>query len=873
MVVDVDLDAGTVVEVDRVHGFEQPPEGVYALVWRHGRPLGEVVVTGHLDDVLAGVVEVAREQLLLPLAWQALEDALAQPHALGLAASRGLLAVPRSGRRTSGPRPTVAVAVCTRDRPEQLRRCLDALSRLRSRPDELLVVDNGADPRTREVVASCVGARYVVEPRPGLDWARNRALLEARSDVVAFTDDDTQAHPEWVAALGEAFAEEPTAMAVTGLVTPLELTTSAQVLFEVLGGFGRGFRRKWFSAAVAQGQVAASVFGGTGGAGTGANMAFRRKPFLALGGFDPALDVGTATGGGGDLEAFFRVVASGALLVYEPSAVVRHEHRHTFADLLLQMRGHGTGSYSYFLGAGRRYGPRQGFSFFRLATSWARTRHVGGLLESLRHPTVIPPALRLAESRGALDAVVGRYYAQARRDAALIGAGSSPLPLVRPPAQERTPRAPDPVIDVDLSDAPVVVAGVVAPAGHRRLRVRVLQDGQPQHVVTVLAHGAAVSSARLRTALVEALGPALLSPGLGWGGAPAQVLQAPEPVVVDLPGFPPLTRSQVDGLRVLLDDGASPSSPAPFTGTATVLLCTRDRPEQLRTALAALKAEDLDVVVVDNSSDPAASREAAADHPRVVVVHEPQPGLSRARNTGLPACTGDVVVTVDDDVIVLTGWAPALLTPFNDPAVAAVTGGVLPARLDTVAAQSFEDYGGLHRGPARRTFTRTWLHAGDRPAYTWEIGATANAAFRRAALEEVGPFNEHLGPGTPAGVGEDTEMFYRLLEAGHQVVYEPTAVVLHQHRETLAALSGQLRAYARGHVAYHLELAVRQGDRRGLPRVVLGVPRYLLQQCRTSLSGFDDVPLQLLWAQARGHVAGLGAWAHGVQMERRRGGT
>lgn len=870
VVVDVDLDAGTVIEVPSAHPFEQTPDGVYALVWRHGRPLGEVVVAGPPDDVLADILEVARERLLLPLAWHALEDALGQPGALNLASARGLYAVPHLDAPVPGAGPTVTVAVCTRDRPEQLRRCLEALSLLREQPDELLVVDNGSDRRTREVVAAFPHARYVVEPRRGLDVARNRALHEAHHDVVAFTDDDAQAHPEWVAALRTTFADEPTALAVTGLVAPLELATSAQVLFEVLGGFGRGFRRKWFSAAIDRGQVAAAVFGGTGGAGTGANMAFRREPFLALGGFDPALDVGTLTGGGGDLEAFFRVVASGALLVYEPSAVVRHEHRQTMDELLTQMRGHGTGSYSYFLGAGRGYGSRQAYSFLRLALWWARTRHLGGLIDGLREPDVIPPAVRRAEFRGAVDAVVGRYYARSRVAAER---GRIQAPLIRRAAEPKAPRSADPVIDVDLCDRPVVAADVVAPVGHRRVRVRVLRDGHPQHVATVATNGAAVSSVRLRVALVEALGPGLLFHGLGWRGASGHVLDGSGPSPLGLPEFPPLTGEQLDGVRALLTAGVEEPCTHRFAGTASVLLCTRDRPEQLRTALAALAGEALDVVVVDNSADAAVSRQAAAAHPRAVVVHEPRPGLSRARNAGLAACTGDVVVTIDDDVLVQPGWASALLAPFADPAVAAVTGAVLPARLDTIAAQSFEDYGGLHRGPTRRMFTSAWLRQGRGPAATWEIGATANAAFRRAALQQVGPFNERLGPGTPTGVGEDTEMFYRLLKAGHRIAYEPTAVVLHQHRETLDALSEQLRAYATGHVAYHLELALRQSDRRGLRRVIAGVPRHLLRQLRSSASGYDDIPMQLLWAQARGHAVGPVAWARGALAARRSGRT
>ena len=85
----------------------------------------------------------------------------------------------------------------------------------------------------------------MVEPRPGLDHARNRAVIETTTDVLAFTDDDVVVDPGWSAAIARAFAEEPQLGALTGLVLPLQLATPAQQLFERLGGFGKGFVRRW----------------------------------------------------------------------------------------------------------------------------------------------------------------------------------------------------------------------------------------------------------------------------------------------------------------------------------------------------------------------------------------------------------------------------------------------------------------------------------------------------------------------------------------------------------------------------------------------------------------------------------------------------
>ena len=91
--------------------------------------------------------------------------------------------------------------------------------------------------------------------------------------------------------------------------------------------------------------------------GVGCNMAFRRDELLAVGGFDPALDVGTPTSGGGDLDAFQRMLESGAAIVYRPDAVVRHLHRRELPRLRRQLFDNGRG-YAAMLLAARERGTR-----------------------------------------------------------------------------------------------------------------------------------------------------------------------------------------------------------------------------------------------------------------------------------------------------------------------------------------------------------------------------------------------------------------------------------------------------------------------------------------------------------------------------------
>jgi len=228
-------------------------------------------------------------------------------------------------------RPTITVAVCTRGRPGLLAGCLERLRATVQPPDQVLVVHNAEHDEATEAVLRGAGQDWVCEPRVGLDFARNRALREATTEIVAFLDDDARPEVGWLDALAAGFAEEQV-VCVSGRVLAAELETPAQRLLEECKSFDRGdepidFRlgHPTFFFPVRAGVM-----------GTGSNMACRRVAALELG-FDEALDVGTPSRGAGDLDFFYRIVRAGGTVAYRPDAVVRHVHRRT-EDELRQMR-------------------------------------------------------------------------------------------------------------------------------------------------------------------------------------------------------------------------------------------------------------------------------------------------------------------------------------------------------------------------------------------------------------------------------------------------------------------------------------------------------------------------------------------------------
>jgi len=221
-----------------------------------------------------------------------------------------------------------------------------------------------------------------------------------------------------------------------------------------------------------------------------------------------------------------------------------------------------------------------------------------------------------------------------------------------------------------------------------------------------------------------------------------------------------------------------------------------------------------------------------------------------------------VIVMTDDDVEMPPTWLETLIAPLARADVSAVTGNVLPLKLETEAQRLFELYGGLGRGFRRREVDGTWFAGFGRGAVpTWELGATANAAFRASIFADprIGLLDEALGAGTPTGCSEDTYLFYRILRAGQTVVYEPAAYVWHSHRSDLAGLRRQVYDYSKGHVAYHLTTLVRDGDLRALLHLAIRLPRGHLWRIRRRLSGRDSYPLRLSLVEICGHLAG--PWA------------
>ena len=246
--------------------------------WRGGRPV---------DDWAFGLVDAERRP---------------KP-ALG-AVTRAFAAAPfPAADRTRWP--MVSVLVCAYNAADTLADCLDALEALDYPAFEIILVNDGSTDDTSSIARRYRRVRVVDTPPGGLSVARNVALAHAAGEIVAYTDADVRAHPQWLAYLVQPFLERDVAGAGGPNVVPPDDPWLAQCVARAPGAP---------THVMLDDVIAEHV--------PGCNMAFRREALLALGGFNPIF--GCAAD---DVDVCWRFQAVGAEIGFAPAALVWHHHR------------------------------------------------------------------------------------------------------------------------------------------------------------------------------------------------------------------------------------------------------------------------------------------------------------------------------------------------------------------------------------------------------------------------------------------------------------------------------------------------------------------------------------------------------------------
>jgi glycosyltransferase involved in cell wall biosynthesis len=209
----------------------------------------------------------------------------------------------------------------------------------------------------------------------------------------------------------------------------------------------------------------------------------------------------------------------------------------------------------------------------------------------------------------------------------------------------------------------------------------------------------------------------------------------------------------------------------------SVIIPTHNRKAGLLRNLAHLPS-DLEIIVVDDgSTDGTAEAVEQIRLTNLTYIKQANSGPSAARNKGIGASSGEFIAFIDDDCIPVSPWPWPLIHRLGQEnlRVAGAGGTVRPLRNGF-----FSRYYTFHR----------ILEPPDSCAYL----VTANCAYRRKVLEEVGGFDPRIKqPG-----GKDPALSMKIRMHGYELAFEPSATVIHDYRENLADFIKTFYRYGRG---------------------------------------------------------------------------
>ncbi len=235
--------------------------------------------------------------------------------------------------------PKLSVIICTRNRPEDVALCLPTVLACLRGDWDLVLVDQSDNDETRQVAERLAADRPALRYLPTTTVGKSRALdlgiAETDAPLLAFTDDDCEAPPDWLEQIAAAFAAAPDADILFGPVLPSPAIPDLDSVCVPAWSFteARDLR---------PGEVC----------GMGANMALRRSALARLPAgarlFDPAMGPGASFPAGEEGDFVYRLRLAGARAVLRPSLRLYHRAWRTPARWLAVLHGYGVGEAAFF---------------------------------------------------------------------------------------------------------------------------------------------------------------------------------------------------------------------------------------------------------------------------------------------------------------------------------------------------------------------------------------------------------------------------------------------------------------------------------------------------------------------------------------------
>ena len=244
----------------------------------------------------------------------------------------------------------------------------------------------------------------------------------------------------------------------------------------------------------------------------------------------------------------------------------------------------------------------------------------------------------------------------------------------------------------------------------------------------------------------------------------------------------------------------------------SVVVCSYNGAATLRGCLESLQKlnyPDYEVILVDDGSKDS-TQSIVADFPLVKNIVQPNRGLSVARNVGWQAASGEIIAYTDSDCMADADWLYFLVSSLLRDSYAAVGGPNLhpPAQ------------GPVGAAVAACPGAPTHVLLSDTEA---EHIPGCNMAYWRTVLAEIGGFDAEFRT-----AGDDVDVCWRLMQAGHRIGFSPSALVWHHRRFTMQAYFRQQKGYGEAEAMLrfkHMQYFDPQGSARW-KGVIYGLPRF-----------------------------------------------
>ncbi len=217
----------------------------------------------------------------------------------------------------------VSVVICSYNRAAYIGAALDSLYHQTASKDdfEVIVVDNNSSDGTDEVVKTWRAANpdghfyYSTETKQGASFARNKGAALAKADWLCFMDDDAIATSDYIQNIIRHTQSHPTVLGFGGKIIPKYIPEEPRWMSYYVSSLVGNFDYAPVACPFENGKYPLE-----------SNMILKKSAFDLVGGFNEAIPgvVGTLRIGGEGKELFYKVIALGQKIYYDPSICVYH---------------------------------------------------------------------------------------------------------------------------------------------------------------------------------------------------------------------------------------------------------------------------------------------------------------------------------------------------------------------------------------------------------------------------------------------------------------------------------------------------------------------------------------------------------------------